>query len=137
MTAPGVPDATTATDVSWTGNQTIGSAASPVVIHLQSNLFVAGNITGYGVLVVDGTLTITGAVKWNGVLIVGGCPTCNGDLAGTGTSDIYGALVVGNSTGSQSHLNGNANIHYSCEGIAIANSVFPNPFFIVSWNEVD
>ncbi len=143
FTASGVPTNVYSSSQIYTGNVTFGSAISPQIEYYQADMTIdAGIFTGYGVLIVDGTLHVerNQTLNWNGIIIVGGCPSCTGDLTGTGHSDIYGAVVVGNSTSSQMHLNGNTNIHYSCQGIAIASLVDPNagkPAVVLSWNEVD
>ena len=137
MTATGVPDSVVTTDFAWNANGIIGSAADPVNLHFQGDLDITGNITGYGILIVDGDLSISGTFVWNGIILVGACSTCNGALVGTGAATIYGAMVVGNSIDAAVNFTGSADIHYSCEGIDIANGTFKFTFQTVAWNQTD
>ncbi len=141
LTAPGIPDQTFtgphtgASKIS--GTQTWGSLTDPVTIYFDDDVDIAGNITGYGVLIVDGDLDINGSLDWNGIILVGSCSTCDGALVGTGSASVYGAMVVGNSIDAAVNFTGNANIRYSCAGIDLANGVFDFTFNTVSWNEQD
>lgn len=48
-----------------------GTAAAPAVLHVTGDAILAGNLQGYGVLVVDGDLdTADGSLQWEGAVIV-------------------------------------------------------------------
>src|SRR4029077_21060401 len=49
------------TDPKLNGNDTFGSVASPQVTHFTGNVTINGNLSGVGILLVDGGLTISGS----------------------------------------------------------------------------
>ncbi len=119
-----------------------GTQANPIIVHFDDAATINGSIHGYGVLIVDGDLDISGTLIWDGIIIIGACstctcPTCPGTLVGTGSATVHGAVVVGNAINATANFTGSADIFYSCEGIAIANSVIEPVFSVVAWNEVD
>jgi hypothetical protein len=74
----------------------LGSAANPAINVVYGN-YSMGPSTGYGILVVTGTLTISGNYGWNGLILVIG----NGAsvMSGGGNGQIVGALYVANTAG--------------------------------------
>ncbi|MDH3257290.1 MAG: hypothetical protein OEM27_06705, partial [Nitrospinota bacterium] len=123
---------------------TMGTDLAPEITYFDSSLKLNGSSTGAGVLIIDGDLTISGSLDFHGVILVGscstcGCPTCPGGLAGTGSAQIYGAMVVGNAVNATVNFTGSADIYYSCEGIGLAESIINNnvQFSTVSWYEVN
>lgn len=115
---------------------TLGTSASPKINYASGNLRLTGNITGVGILIVDGDLDIQGTLNFQGVILVGVCSTCTGRLVGTGSADVYGAIVTGNAINAETDFTGHANIMYSCEGLNNAAGALSGTFAVVSWNEV-
>jgi hypothetical protein len=118
------------------GTATYGTATAPQVVYITGDGTLSGNISGTGVLIVDGNLSITGSLDWDGIILVGACTTCNGDLTGTGSANIKGAMVIGNAIDAGANFTGSATIEYSCQAINQANGVFSSTFKTASWNEV-
>ncbi len=86
---------------------TTGSAASPVVVVVSGDCVMSGNDTGWGALVVKGSLTMGGSVEWNGLVIVVDDTACDTDPDGgthytitlAGGTVINGGLFMANSVG--------------------------------------
>ncbi|HYH00348.1 MAG TPA: hypothetical protein VD837_14540 [Terriglobales bacterium] len=74
----------------------LGSAINPTINYIDGDLTL-GPVTGYGVLVVRGTLTIGGDYDWNGlILVIGeGAAVFNG----SGNGQVNGAVFVANTAG--------------------------------------
>lgn len=74
----------------------LGSAANPAINVVYGN-YSMGPTTGYGILVVTGTLTISGNYGWDGVIL------CIGQGAsimnGGGNGQIVGSVYVANTSG--------------------------------------
>lgn len=117
------------------GGQTLGTTASPAVSYAKGNLTIHGNVSGVGVLIVDGDLDISGSLNFQGVILVGVCSTCTGTLAGTGSATIYGAMVVGNQIDASAKFTGSANIMYSCQALNNAAGSLSGTLKVVSWKE--
>ena len=83
-------------------NINMGTAANPAIDVIYGNYTMSGNQTGYGILVVTGTLTFSGDFKWNGLVLVIG----NGAaiLNGGGNGQINGSVFVANTAASNSVL---------------------------------
>ena len=86
---------------------TTGSSASPVVVVVSGDCVMNGNDTGWGALVVKGSLTMGGSVEWNGLVIVVDDTACDTDPNGgthytatlAGGTVINGGLFMANSVG--------------------------------------
>lgn len=100
---------------SFTGNLTLGSISSPVIVHIAGGCTIAGNVTGYGVLVAEG-VSLTGNVNWYGLVLVVNDDV--GSASGTGNAKIYGALIIGAGSAALS-FKGNDRVYYSSEAIRI------------------
>jgi hypothetical protein len=74
-----------------------GTAANPTFTVVHGDLTLAGNPTGYGVLVVTGNLVLKGDFTWTGVVLVIGSATV--DNSGGGNGQITGAMYVANTAG--------------------------------------
>jgi len=74
----------------------LGTAANPAIDVVYGN-FSMGSSTGYGILVVTGTLTFSGNYSWNGMILVIG----NGAsiMSGGGNGQIVGGVFVANTSG--------------------------------------
>ena len=74
----------------------LGTAANPAINVVYGN-FSMGPTTGYGILVVTGTLTISGNYGWNGLILVIGSGASV--MSGGGNGQIVGAVYVANTSG--------------------------------------
>lgn len=95
--------ASAATDVYGTPTATVsnpsinlGTAANPAIDVVNGN-YSMGPTTGYGILVVTGTLTFSGNYSWNGLILVIGSGASI--MNGGGNGQIVGAVYVANTSG--------------------------------------
>ncbi|NNE70330.1 MAG: hypothetical protein HKN29_08190 [Rhodothermales bacterium] len=72
-------------------DQTLGSADSPVLIVADGDLTISGSTTGYGILYVNGDLSFGDTAQWNGLVMV---DNDGGDHVFTGSSRVYGAVII-------------------------------------------
>jgi hypothetical protein len=100
---------------SYADNKVIGSYEQPEIVYVPGDLEWSGNVTGTGILVVDGQLVMKGKVAWRGIILA-----MSGDvyidIGGTGTPSILGTVWIGNTdptVPTQAHVNGNPSIRYS------------------------
>jgi hypothetical protein len=103
------------------------SEESPGVVVLTDDSKVT-NLTGYGILFVDGDFEAAGNLDWHGLIIVNG----NLTLSGGGSKIIYGAVIV---RGEALAISGSVDIIYDCE---LLNNLFDNfsKYKMTSWSEV-
>jgi Tfp pilus assembly protein PilX len=100
------------------------------VVHATGDLFVSGQTTGSGVLVVSGDLDISGQLYWTGLVLV------LGDLKYTGAGShghVYGAVMTQGMDEDQM-LGGNANIRYS--RLALNRLTDFMPYQVANWREI-
>jgi Tfp pilus assembly protein PilX len=74
----------------------LGTAANPAIDVVYGN-YSMGPTTGYGILVVTGTLTFSGNYSWNGLILVIGAGASI--MNGGGNGQIVGAVYVANTSG--------------------------------------
>jgi hypothetical protein len=75
---------------------TFGSQNQPVILHAEQGIQSSGNISGYGILLVDGQLQVSGTMNWNGLVIQRGRPGV-GPVTSVSTSlTINGGMIVYN-----------------------------------------
>ncbi len=74
------------------GSIAFGDATHPVVDYVDGSLTLNGNNTGYGILVVTGTLHFGGNFSWKGVVLVVGDGIA--DFNGGGNGEIVGTVLV-------------------------------------------
>ncbi|MGZ4831679.1 MAG: hypothetical protein ACXVZQ_02055 [Terriglobales bacterium] len=74
----------------------LGSAANPAIDVVNGD-YSMGPTTGYGILVVTGTLSFSGDYAWNGLILVIGAGASV--MSGGGHGQISGAVFVANTTG--------------------------------------
>ncbi|MEE8541614.1 MAG: hypothetical protein V3S66_08120, partial [Desulfobacterales bacterium] len=85
------------------------------------------NVTGYGLLLVEGDLTLGGGFNWNGIILVTGTLTFNGGGLGI---NILGAVLANQTV----DINGGIDIDYdSCQ---VNNALSEGALAIVSWREI-
>ncbi len=106
---------------------TFGSAGSPVVLHVTGDAHVDDNLTGYGMLVIDGDLNTTeGNIYWEGVVVVN--KETNLSVKIKDNSLIYGGVIIMN--GSRAFNmpgNGTLDITYYQSGSAMGSSLNIRP----------
>lgn len=129
------PLATVQSDSTISGG-TFGTIASPQINYWSGNLRTTGNVSGVGILIIDGDLDIQGSLDFQGVILIGICSTCTGEIMGTGSATIYGAMVTGNNLNAAANFTGNATIMYSCQALNNAAKSLQGTFAVVAWNEV-
>ena len=121
----------------------MGTASAPQIMYVNGDLTLDGNYTGYGILVVTGTLTAKGTSGWNGIVLVVGAGNAQLD----GTTIWNGAVLVANTkTGLAGNLNvlggtttginggGNGGIYYSSGCIAQASTL--TTFHVIAIREL-
>jgi len=101
-----------------------GSLKSPAILHYMEDTTIR-NLSGTGILIVDGNLNIQGKLDWQGIVLVGTCKDCKGTLKGTGNLTINGTLVLNKTLNTSITFTGNANISYSCQAIEKALTSIP------------
>lgn len=103
------------------------------IVHYDTNdtsIDFSGNISGCGILVVEGDLDISGGFEWYGTVIVTGSFTFTG---GAGAKNIMGAVISGESTDGD-FVGGNVDINYCSTATEDQNKKHALP--ILSWKEV-
>jgi hypothetical protein len=88
----------------------VTSSENPGIIYISGDAKTT-NLSGYGILFVEGDFEFAGSLDWTGIIIVGG----NMTFSGGGTKIIYGAVVGG---GDALALNGGVDITYDCEALS-------------------
>jgi hypothetical protein len=78
------------------GSINLGTAANPPINVVNGN-YTMGPTTGYGILVVTGTLTISGNYNWNGLILVIGAGASV--MNGGGNGQVNGSVFVANTAG--------------------------------------
>lgn len=85
------------------------------------------NVTGYGVLLVDGDLTLGGGFNWNGVILCSGVLTFNGGGAGV---NIQGAVLAEQTVS----INGGLDIRY--DSCMIDDAFNTQGRKVISWRQI-
>ena len=107
--------------------QIVTSEADPGVVFITANTKIT-NLTGYGILVVDGDYDAAGNLDWHGLIIVGGDLV----LSGGGTKVIYGSVVT---MGNAVAINGSVDIQYDCSVLSDLYDNFSH-YRMTSWNNM-
>ena len=90
-----------------------------------------GNVTGYGILLVDGDLELAGGFNWNGIILVTGAVKLNG--GGNDPVNVSGQLLSGTSTVTDISVNGSNNIGYnSCN---VKQATASAPLTVLNWKQ--
>jgi hypothetical protein len=107
-------------------NMTWGSQAAPQIIFANGGssglVKFAGNIEGWGILVVKGSIQLSGTFRFHGLVIGYNDVTIQKDTIAltTGTPDIIGGLLMAGNDGSKFQMKGNDNIVYSKDALELA-----------------
>jgi Tfp pilus assembly protein PilX len=130
-----MPNATTTLTEDQNG-ATYGSATNYVTVYSDTNNppnnqgLKLQNVTGYGILLVEGDLTLGGGFQWNGLILATGSVTLNG---GGGGINIQGLVFTGTSTLTDVTINGGNVIGYdSCK---VKKSFAASPLKVVNWKQ--
>jgi Tfp pilus assembly protein PilX len=117
-------------------NGTYGSASNYVTVYSDTNNppnnqgLKLQNVTGYGILLVEGDLTLGGGFQWNGLIFATGSVTLNGGGSGI---NIQGLVFTGTSTLTDVTVNGGNVIGYdSCK---VKKSFAASPLKVVNWKQ--
>jgi Tfp pilus assembly protein PilX len=120
-----------------TNNTTFGNSSSYKVVYSNTssppnvNGLKLNNLTGYGILLVDGDLELGGGFTWFGPIVVTGSVTLNGG-GGQGIN-IHGQILSGTSTLTDVTLNGGNVIQYnSCE---LKKAFAGQPLVVLNWKQ--
>jgi hypothetical protein len=87
------------------------------------------NLTGYGILFVNGSFNFAGNLDWHGIILV------NGDItfSGGGTKKIYGSVVA---SGEAVAINGSVDIQYDCDLLMSLDDKFTDYTPTPSWRQL-
>lgn len=117
-------------------NQTYGSSTDFKIVYSNTsspnnvNGLSLSNVTGWGILIVDGDLELGGGFNWNGIILATGAVRLNGG-GGPQQLNIQGQLLSGTSTVTDISLNGSNNIGYnSCY---VKKATAQAPLKVLSW----
>ncbi len=129
----------TITQSNVSGNQSYGTQAAPWITYFNSASGVTmgnGNVSGYGILIVENSLTLNGNLTFNGLVLVRGSTNVT---QVTGSATIFGSLWT---TDFNLTVGGHADIQYSSQALALANLApgpggggMPAPVKIYSWRD--
>ena len=121
----------------YAGNGSWGTSTTPQITQITGNAQITGTISGYGVLIVDGSLDIAGNFTFNGLVIATGG---NVSVQVTGNAGIYGSLLISPPTVSGStvlDVRGNAHIRYDSCALSPADNwvTLPKNAKLVAWQQ--
>jgi hypothetical protein len=117
------------------GNTTYGTAEAPQITYIDGNANMGGNITGAGILFVNGTLNWNGTPAFQGIIVVlGGSYSVSG--GGQGGIPQGGSIVVLNAPGGDPPAafgttnlaftgGGTADYVYDCDALWAAHALLP------------
>jgi len=100
------------------------------IVHVTADLHITGNVSGGGLLLLEGDLTCTGQFTWYGLVINTGEIAFSGGGAGI---HIFGALMSEGGVSTNS-VGGNADIKYS--SAALGKLTAFNPYRVSAWTEL-
>ena len=112
-------------DKSFTGSKTFGTEAAPQITYFTETGDVTikgnGNVSGAGILIVDGHLTIQGNIEFKGLIIVRGGTSVKKDeqTKASGSATLYGSLWT---TDINLDIGGSAVVYYSSQALQLANN---------------
>jgi hypothetical protein len=107
-------------------SEVITSSDDPGIVVITSDTKIT-NLTGYGILVVDGVFEIAGNLDWHGLILVGGDMV----LSGGGSKVIYGSVI---GMGDAVAINGSVDIQYDCDYLNLLKDKFSG-YRMTSWRQ--
>ena len=101
------------------------AAPTPAITHFLDSVTFRGNgnISGQGIMIVDGDLNVQGTLDFKGLIIVRGRTNVVGETDVTGNARLWGSLWT---TDINLVVGGSAFVQYSTEALALANIVSQN-----------
>jgi hypothetical protein len=110
---------------------TIGTQAAPKIVAVDATSYSGSDpaltltaTSGAGILIVkNGTLALKGNSQWVGLVIVLGSNVAI-DVSGGGNKSVYGTTLLAEDANVEAVIaegSGNMKLHYSCDGIDVAN----------------
>jgi len=119
-------------DPTLNGHDVFGTRLSPQITHFSTSVTINGNLSGFGILIVDQGLTMSGSSTFTGLIIVKGTTQLT---ATQGDTTILGALWT---TDLQLTVGGSASVTYSSQALALVNALFSTPVLpqrvrVVAW----
>jgi hypothetical protein len=116
----------------FNGNDTYGSPSDPEIVVVSGDAKFNGNVSGHGVLLVEGDISfMSGNFKWTGLVFVstpGGEPMAY-DVDFSGNAQIHGGVLLQSDSDSGVDLSfdikGNSGIYYSSEALDMAKEKVP------------
>jgi hypothetical protein len=108
-------------------NQVFGSESDMGGIYFSKGDFKGNNISGYGILAVDGDFITSGNITWNGLVFINGNSIYNGG----GSKEVYGATLING----DAVVNGTVDFKYDCQTIK---DIFDlhSKYKILSWKQL-
>lgn len=120
------------------------SASNPMIVVVNGDFNLHGHGTGYGLLLVTGTLDYDPDASWNGVILVIGQGTFTSNKAGTGvingavfvaqTLDASGNLLPNLGYSSFTQTGGGSGIHYSSSWVKATQALMT--YQVLSFREI-
>jgi Tfp pilus assembly protein PilX len=131
-----------ATIVNGTVNgATWGTDGAPQVTRIAGAADIKGNVSGSGILIIEGDTAISGNFNFHGLVMIGVQPgATQAQLAySSGNATIIGGLVTGGTSQAQTQATGSLSITYSCAGLALASQAggVAGGVGVVAWKEVN
>jgi hypothetical protein len=126
------------------GNYTFGSSTNPVIVVCDAgpdtsiNIRFTGNITGYGILAINGNVKFSGGFNWYGLVIAYGKNNIV-DFEAMGTPKIVGGVIVAGNAGATLVLKGTGTggkVLYSSDALDKARHIGRLLYYsVVEWYE--
>ena len=119
-------------DPTLNGHDVFGTRLSPQITHFSTSVTINGNLSGFGILIVDQGLTMSGSSTFTGLIIVKGTTQLT---ATQGDTTILGALWT---TDLRLTVGGSASVTYSSQALGLVNALFSTPVLprrvrVVAW----
>ncbi|HLF13872.1 MAG TPA: hypothetical protein VI932_03150 [Bacteroidota bacterium] len=116
-------------------NMIWGSPVTPWIVFCDGDVKFTGNIDGWGILLVRGSLTLAGTFKFRGLVIAYQETTIDVQFA-TGTPDVVGGLIMSAASGGKFEMKGNSAAVYSSEALEMAKYINKLQVYrVVRWYE--
>ncbi len=130
----------TFSDGTYGSNMVWGSPIQPVIVYVSGTnggVKFAGTVTGWGILVVKGSLWVSGTFQFHGLVLCYNDVTIERDtLINTGTPDFIGAVVLAGASGSQFTMKGNGQLSYSYAALEMARFINKLQVYrVIRWYE--
>lgn len=105
----------------------VSAADDTQLVYLTGNSEIQ-NLSGYGILYVDGDLKLTGNLDWHGLILAQGSLT----FSGGGSKVIYGSVIA---MGDAIALNGGVDIQYDCTVVQDLFNKYSS-YRVLSWRQI-